>query len=191
MKNFLLLILISTLFFITAFKVAEAHLEPIKELPDKMDTVSYIGKVEVLNIDLKTHNSFLDKIGFYESSNDYSKVNRFGYMGKYQFHVETLKLIDINVPKKQFLSSPILQEEAMKRLLTENKKTLRYFIKKYNGKVKYGVYITESGVLAAAHLGGAGNVIKWFRNGEDFQDANGTPITKYMKTFSGYNLNLE
>ena len=133
-----------------------------------------------IEIDLKDHNSFLKKIGHYESSNDYSRVNRWGYMGKYQFHETTLEAIDIDVSKKKFLSSPTLQEEAMNRLLTENKKTLKRFIKKYDGKVKHGVYVTESGILAAAHLGGAGNVMNWFRKGEDFRDANGTPIIKYM-----------
>jgi outer membrane receptor for Fe3+-dicitrate len=78
----------------------------------------------------------------------------------------------------------------MDKLLKENKKTLRRYIRKYDGKMVHGVYVTESGILAAAHLGGAGNVINWFRNGEDFKDANGTPITKYIKDFSGYELNL-
>jgi hypothetical protein len=143
-----------------------------------------------IEIDLKDHHSFLKKIGHYESSNDYSRVNRLGYMGKYQFHRKTLKLVGIKTTKKEFLSSPTLQEEAMNRLLLENKKTLRHFIKKYDGKYKHGVYVTESGILAAAHLGGAGNVVNWFRKGEDFRDANGTPITKYMTIFSGYNLEL-
>lgn len=195
MKNFFLSFIVTMAFFLSAFKVAEIYME--EQIPLSVDTRPSIEvmmpKIEApkLEIDLKDHNSFLNKIGHYESSNDYSKVNRLGYMGKYQFHKKTLKAIDINVSRKQFLSSPTLQEEAMNRLLTENKKTLRRFIRKYDGKTKHGVYVTESGILAAAHLGGAGNVIKWFRKGEDFQDANGTPITRYMKVFSGYNLNLE
>lgn len=195
MKNFFLLFIVIVLFFLTAFKVAEKYLEfeePL-EVDSRPAMVVMMPKIEApkIEIDLKDHHSFLEKIGHYESSNDYSKVNRWGYMGKYQFHHQTLQAINIHVPKKQFLSSPTLQEEAMTRLLTENKKTLKRYIKKYDGKVKHGVYVTESGVLAAAHLGGAGNVINWFKNGEDFEDANGTPITRYMKTFSGYNLNLE
>ena len=148
-------------------------------------------KVPEIKIERKDHSSFLNKIGHYESSNDYSKVNRWGYMGKYQFHIETLKALDIEVPKKKFLSSPVLQEEAMDRLLTANHKNLKRFIRKYEGKVLHGVLVTESGVLAAAHLGGAGNVRKWFRSGEDFKDGNGTPITKYMKVFGGYSLDIE
>ena len=147
-------------------------------------------EVPIVNIELKNHKSFLDKIGHYESSNNYSSVNRLGYMGRYQFHSSTLKAIGITTTRKKFLSSPTLQETAMDKLLKENKKTLRRYIRKYDGKMVHGVYVTESGILAAAHLGGAGNVINWFRNGEDFKDANGTPITKYIKDFSGYELNL-
>lgn len=147
--------------------------------------------VPEIEINLKDHQSFLKKIGHYESSNDYSKVNRWGYMGKYQFHQQTLQALDIDVSKKKFLSSPVLQEEAMDKLLRDNHKNLKRFIKKYEGKVLHGVLVTESGVLAAAHLGGAGNVRNWFRKGEDFKDGNGTPITKYMKAFSGYSLDLE
>ena len=31
----------------------------------------------------KTHNDFLEELGFRESSNKYNVVNEFGYMGKY------------------------------------------------------------------------------------------------------------
>lgn len=195
MRNIFLSFIVTIAFFLTAFKVADVYLEYQETL--NIDTRPAIKvlmpKLEVpkIEIDLKDHKSFLKKIGHYESSNDYSKVNRWGYMGKYQFGKETLEALEINVSKKKFLSSPTLQEEAMRRLLTENKKTLRRYIRKYDGEVIHGVYVTESGILAAAHLGGAGNVINWFKKGEDFKDGNGTPITKYMKVFSGYNLNLK
>ena len=195
MRTFFLSFIVTIVFFLTAFKVADIYREYEYELTvDTRPAIQVImPRIESpkIEIDLKDHKSFLKKIGHYESSNDYSKVNRWGYMGKYQFHIETLELIGIKTTRKKFLSSPTLQEEAMTRLLTENKKTLRRFIRKYDGKVLHGVYVTESGLLAAAHLGGAGNVIDWIRGGDDFQDANGTPITRYMKTFSGYNLNLE
>jgi hypothetical protein len=142
-------------------------------------------------IDRKDHDSFLRKIGHVESGNRYGIVNRWGYMGKYQFALETLKALDIQTSRKEFLSSPGLQEKAMHKLLTENKKSLKRYIKKYDGKIVHGVLVTESGILAAAHLGGAGNVVNWFRHGDDFKDGNGTPITRYMKIFSGYSLDLE
>ena len=196
MRTFFISFIVTMCFFLTAFKVAEVYqreiLEPLNvDNRPALEIIMPNLKSPKIDIDLKDHHSFLNKIGHYESSNDYTKVNRLGYMGKYQFHRETLELIGIKTTRKKFLSSPTLQEEAMTRLLTENKKTLRRFIRKYDGKVLHGVYVTESGLLAAAHLGGAGNVIDWIRKGDDFQDANGTPITRYMKVFSGYNLNLE
>lgn len=190
---FLFLILSST--FLMAFTIKRTVME--FQTPISIDSRPAIEviipeiKVPTIEIDLKDHSSFLTKIGHYESSNDYSKVNRFGYMGKYQFGKETLQALDIEVSKKKFLSSPVLQEQAMDKLLKSNHKNLRRFIKKYDGKVLHGVYVTESGILAAAHLGGAGSVRQWFRNGEDFKDGNGTPITKYMKVFSGYSLDIE
>lgn len=195
MRTFFISFIVTVCFFLTAFKVSRVYREYQEQLNvDTRPALQVImPKLEVpkIEIDLKDHKSFLKKIGYYESSNDYSKVNRWGYMGKYQFHQETLRALDIDVSKKKFLSSPTLQEEAMRKLLTDNKRTLRRYIRKYDGKVVHGVYVTESGILAAAHLGGAGNVINWFRKGEDFKDGNGTPITKYMKVFSGYELNLE
>ena len=154
-------------------KLIETEIEPIK-----------------IEIDLKDHTSFLNAIGHKESSNRYDAVNRLGYLGKYQFGRKTLKSLDIKTTKKEFLSNPDLQEEAMDRLLTENYKSLRRYINKHEGTIHNGVYITKSGVLAAAHLGGAGNVRQWFRKGADFKDANGTSIITYMKKFNGYDLDL-
>ena len=193
MKNFFLSYIIVISFFLMAFKIKEAvnWEEPLEVTSHAIEIIMPKLEAPKIEIDLKDHSSFLEKMGHYESTNDYSKVNRLGYMGKYQFHRETLSAIGIETTRKKFLSSPTLQEEAMTRLLTENKKTLRRYIRKYDNEMVHGVYVTESGILAAAHLGGAGNVINWFRRGEDFKDANGTSITKYMKVFSGYNLNLE
>lgn len=195
MKNFNPIVIIVISFFLTAFTVHRIYFPAEKVLV--VDTRPAIEvmmpKIEApkIEINLRDHSSFLNKIGHYESGNRYEKVNRWGYMGRYQFGQETLQALDIKVSKKKFLSSPILQEEAMSRLLEANKHTLRRYIRKYDSKVVNGIYVTESGILAAAHLGGAGSVIDWFKNGTDFKDANGTPITRYMKLFSGYELDLE
>jgi soluble lytic murein transglycosylase-like protein len=78
----------------------------------------------------------------------------------------------------------------MYELLKTNKKYLRKYIEKYDGEVVHGVLVTESGLLAAAHLGGAGSVKKWFRTGKVRKDGNGVKITNYMEKFSGYKLDL-
>ena len=148
-----------------------------------------VSKVEIPVV--KNHSLFLQDIGFRESTNDYKAVNQFGYLGKYQFGRKTLNAIGFkNVSNREFLANPSIQEEAMLVLLKRNKRTLRREIKKYVGETINGIYITESGILAAAHLGGAGNVRKFFRKGHEFEDGNGTKMTSYMIRFSDYNLNL-
>ena len=145
--------------------------------------------VEVKLPEIKTHIKFLDDIGFRESSNNYKAVNQFGYLGKYQFGRKTLNNLGYeDVSNRELLENSSIQEEAMYALLNHNKRILRRQIKKYHGKTIYGVYITESGILAAAHLAGAGNVRKFFRKGYEFKDGNGTKMTSYMILFSGYKL---
>jgi hypothetical protein len=133
---------------------------------------------------------YLDAIGFRESGNRYHITNKFGYMGKYQFGKSTLKGLGYNVSRKEFLNNPNLQEEAMLSLLNHNKEKLQVYIDIYDGKTINGIYITESGILAAAHLGGQGSVKRYFKNGKVFKDGYGTKITSYMNQFSGYDINL-
>lgn len=161
----------------------------VENLP--ITTVSTPMLIHIDEIEIDETDSFLDAIAFSESSNRYKITNRWGYMGKYQFHKQTLKDLGYKVSKKEFLNSPELQERAMMDLLSSNKKSLGYRIQKWEGKIIQGIEITESGILAAAHLGGVGNVINFMENGEDFKDGNGTSVVKYLTKFSGYNIKIE
>ena len=67
---------------------------------------------------------------------------------------------------------------------------LQKYIDKFEGQEINGILVTESGLLAAAHLGGQGSVKKWFRTGKVRSDGNGVKITSYMIRFGGYNLDL-
>jgi hypothetical protein len=148
-----------------------------------------IPKAKVEIIDQTT--LFLTSIGRRESSNRYNVVNKWGYMGKYQFGRKTLNALGYeNISNKQFLNNPKLQEEAMVKLLKHNKHILRREIRKYCGTQKHGVYITESGLLAAAHLAGPGNVKKWLRRGKRFRDGLGTDLVEYLKLFGNYKINI-
>lgn len=195
MKKYLVITVILSLCFVTTAFIYRSR-NKVEETISKDITSKPIKPIEITNtpipVKVKTnnHQDFLEAIGNFESGNSYTKVNRYGYMGRYQFGKSTLKAIDINVSRKTFLNSPELQEEAMERLMVENYKSLSKYIKKYEGTTRYGVPITKSGVLAAAHLGGSGNVSRWFRRGKNFSDANGTKITTYMKIFKGYKLDL-
>lgn len=135
--------------------------------------------------------NFLDAIGFRESGNRYDITNQWGYMGKYQFGKSTLKGLGFRVSKNEFLSNPQLQEEAMMALLLHNKEKLQLYIDTFDGKTINGMLVTESGILAAAHLGGQGSVKRYFKNGKVFKDGNGTKITSYMNKFSGYDIKLK
>jgi len=148
-------------------------------------------EIEKISIEIDQTDTFLDAIGMRESSNRYDVVNGWGYMGKYQFGKRTLKALGYDVSRKEFLNSPYLQEKAMLDLLHHNRKILKTYIEYWDGKTIHGKRITESGILAAAHLAGPGNVKKFFRNGVEFKDGNGTKMTSYLTQFSGYKLNLD
>ncbi len=179
--------------FLTAFKEYRNKIvNPIMELPIKSVNLLPVESLTVVEFEIKatSHDQFLDAIGFRESGNRYDIVNSFGYMGKYQFGKKTLKGLGFKVTQEEFLNSPALQEKAMYELLKHNKKKLKRFINKYEGQVVHGVLITESGILAAAHLAGQGNVRRFFRNGYEFKDGYGTKMTSYMEQFGGYDLNV-
>ena len=186
-----LLIVVALLSFgMSDSKDKELNLPTIEQMEEERrlkeeaikDSIASYHKVELDN--------FLSAIGFRESGNRYDITNTFGYMGKYQFGKSTLKGLGYKVSKKEFLNNPDLQEEAMLSLLNHNKEKLQKYIDVYDGKTINGIYITESGILAAAHLGGQGSVRRYFRNGKVFKDGYGTKITSYMSNFSGYDIKL-
>jgi hypothetical protein len=192
MKNITkIVICVVALICFTAFKSYRAKMEPIIFLEPKPIMLIPVNiAITSPSINLSSQQQFLNAIGHRESTNRYDVVNAYGYMGKYQFGKETLKGLGIKVTQEEFINNPALQEKAMQLLLKHNKKKLKRYIKKYEGKVVHGVYITESGILAAAHLGGQGNVRRFFRSGYEFKDGFGTKMTSYMKLFGGYNLNI-
>lgn len=130
---------------------------------------------------------FKEAVAFKESQGKYHKINSLGYMGKYQFGHETLASIGIH-DSVAFMNSPKLQEKAFVALLSKNKWELQDEIEKFSGKIVSGVKITESGILAAAHLGGAGSVKRFLNsNGEKkCKDDYGTSVRTYMRDFGGY-----
>ena len=133
--------------------------------------------------------AFKEALAFKESQGKYEVVNTLGYLGKYQFGKTTLHRFKI-YNTKEFLKDPTLQEKAFVALCKVNKWILRQDIKRSVGKTINGIKVTESGILAAAHLSGAGNVKKFLRsNGtHGFSDAYGSSINSYLKKFGNYNV---
>ncbi|TAI49088.1 hypothetical protein [Flagellimonas allohymeniacidonis] len=137
----------------------------------------------------KSFNGFKEALAFKESQGRYHIVNTLGYLGKYQFGKNTLRLMGV-YDIQGFLQDAALQEKMFEINVARNKWILRRDIKRFNGKRIRGIEITESGILAAAHLAGAGNVKKYLRSygKNDVADAYGTTISKYMKKFAGYDV---
>jgi hypothetical protein len=195
MKNLLLTIVVSLASTVVmAFSLAtrEEVKSAIELEPERpWALIETTPKIEAPKLELiiKNHTKFLEDLGMRESSGNYKAVNQFGYLGKYQFGRRTLNALGYEeVSNREFLTNGSIQEEAMYALLSHNKKILRRQIEKYHGKTINGIYITESGILAAAHLAGPGNVKKFFRKGYEFKDGNGTKMTSYMIKFSNYRL---
>lgn len=139
----------------------------------------------------RSYTGFKEALAFKESRGNYKVINEFGYMGKYQFGKGTLNLIGIK-DSQTFLSSPELQEAAFYANTARNKWILIRDIERFEGKVINGIEITESGILAAAHLAGPGSVKKYLRSwgANGFSDAFGTSIGFYLKKFGGYDTSI-
>ncbi len=151
--------------------------------------------------DIKSN--FFEALANRESGGNYGAKNQLGYLGKYQFGKTALQdigFIDNSgnwtgkngvYNEKDFLNNHKAQEGAMKEFTQLQWKRLKALgADKYIGQVLGGVKITKSGLIAAAHLGGPGNVIKFLKSGGNniFADGNGIPVTQYMAKFSGYDV---
>lgn len=134
---------------------------------------------------------FLYKMGEMESGNDYTKINTFGYIGKYQFGKSALITLGYDsITTQEFINSPELQEKIMLENLLFNKRVLQSYIDKYEGECVNNIPITESGLLAAAHLSGASSVKRFIDNQYDPSDSYGTKLSDYLIQFYNYKLNL-
>ena len=133
-------------------------------------------------------------IGKRESRGNYKAKNTLGYLGKYQLGKSAL--IDIGYINKKgrwlgkfgvtteriFLNSNKVQELAMDEYTYNNMKYLRRKgTLKYVGTKFKGILITKAGLLASAHLIGAGDTNRMLRTGRIIRDAYGTLATEYLR----------
>ncbi|WP_132793986.1 peptidoglycan-binding protein LysM [Tenacibaculum skagerrakense] len=172
------------LIFITLFSFTDKK----GKLSEKTKPINYTTTEDLLILE-KDFIGFKEALAFKESQGKYRVVNTLGYLGKYQFGKSTLRRFKIYDTQK-FLKNPELQERAFTALCKVNKWILRRDISRFVGKRIKGIVITESGILAAAHLAGAGNVKKFLRSYGKFQfrDSYGTSIESYLKKFAGYDV---
>ncbi len=197
-KLFKVLCIISVMYFITTGFSSWKKVTVVYNVPNEnaITTVNPIAVIETDTDFLRPFigNSFLgfkEAVGFKESQGKYNRINTLGYLGKYQFGKSTLKRFKI-YDTALFLKDAELQENAFAALCAVNKWILIRDIKRSVGKRINGIRITESGILAAAHLAGAGSVKKYLRSNGEFQfsDAYGTTIESYMRKFAGYDTSI-
>lgn len=190
-KIVILISLIILVSFISGFSEAKFTTNKTENLttnlsyvPTKSESTEQLHQIPFVGT---SFNGFREALAFKESQGKYHAVNSLGYLGKYQFGKNTLKRFNIH-NTDQFLKNPELQEDAFIALCAVNKWILRKDIKRSVGKNINGIEITESGILAAAHLAGAGNVKKYLRSNGVFKskDAYGSSIRDYIDKFSGY-----
>jgi hypothetical protein len=145
--------------------------------------------------------NFLNAIGTRESNNAYNAVNTIGFSGKYQFGKLALEdggyikpgasRLGTNAQvlgnpdnwtgkdgirsQEDWLNSPEAQEAAMIVLANSNKRTLE----RINGIKPGDDFQTQAGMMAGAHLLGAGGIRNW-REGRGGADAYGTTGQEYF-----------
>ena len=142
----------------------------------------------------KPFNRFFFVMGLLESNNNYLALNRFGYMGKYQFATSTLRHLKsqgyLSITEEEIVAYRYLktvQERSMRSLTYHNMDVLRrYGLMGYIGQDIGGVRISLYGMLAAAHLVGPRAVNKYIKSNGKFiaKDGNGTTVVNYMKEFA-------
>lgn len=155
-----------------------------------------------------SYDAFLEALGERESGGNYAAVNQFGYLGKYQFG--ELALIDVGYytldgtsandwkpgywtgkdgvhSKADFLANHGAQENAIRAYMGKQWSYLGD-AQDYVGQTVHGVTVSVSGLLAAAHLVGAGTVQSFLRSdGKSVPtDGNGMSLTEYMSKFAYY-----
>ena len=161
---------------------------------------------------MKTLQQFLNDLGARESGGNYNAFNRYGYAGKYQ--MGEAALVDAGYYQKpsrrfnndwsgnfsgkdgvksiqDFLNNPKAQENAQ---IIFKKKQWGYLkavgALNYLGLIINGILITPSGLLAGAHLKGAGSVYAYLKSGGKNigKDAFGTSVESYIKQFANYDV---
>lgn len=152
---------------------------------------------KIKNKPIGSFKDFLNDLAFRESSGNWKVINRFGYAGKYQLGKSALKDIGYSLNVDSFRINPSifpekLQDSLVIELIKINRKRIKSYIVKYNNKLVNKIKVTESGILAASHLVGGGNVKKWLKsNGKCCPtDGNGISIEEYLVKFSRYKITL-
>jgi len=183
-----LLLLPVAMFILTSF----FYERPSSQHPNMVVSLDTIVAPRPTTTDRGNLSLFMERMALRESDNTPTVVNWLGYMGKYQFGPRTLWALgeEFKVTKAEFLSTETLQDRAMMQYMRDNRIWIADLIQQFDGKWYQGTYITESGLLAGAHLVGSHGLRAWLegRRGTRIIDAKGTHVRDYVRLFSRYNL---
>lgn len=171
----------------------------IVEIANKQDTVIH----EIFIPQLRSFDSLMVKVGFYESRNVWNKVRyndkgvatAWGYFQFTKAGFQACKKAGLDISKiglDFYLDNPDIQRVYFYKLIELNRQSpgLIPIIKKYHMKEFPGIRgtVTESGIIMGAHLVGEKAVIDFFQNNENTKDGNNTPVSLYIEEFSGYEI---
>ena len=171
-----------------------------------------LGLVDGALYTIKSENkAFLNALSILESSGDHTKVNTFGYLGKYQFGEVALEatgyyIKDASVrndwkgkwtgkggvfSKEDFLNRPYLQDKILMELIRINWDIAqRNGLHKYINKQVHGIKITKAAIIAGMHLKGGLAVKNFLRHNTDSSDGLGTTVSTYMKKLGVHTLTI-
>ncbi|WP_407280358.1 transglycosylase SLT domain-containing protein [Aromatoleum evansii] len=160
-----------------------------------------------------TYTDFLKALGQRESTMNPRVANQFGHVGLFQFSEAALQDVGLysgdGTPKTNdwtgtftgkygvnsladLLANSDAQIQAVSAYHQQvwNTLTKVYGAENYLGTTINDTPITASGLVAAAHLVGAGTVGEWLKSGgaTDPADGNGTKLVSYLGQFVGYTL---
>lgn len=148
------------------------------------------------------YKDFLDILGYYESSNRYN-IEKGSYLGKYMMGPLALQeagFQDENgnwtklastygvSSKEDFLNNSKAQDVAVELCHKKIWTYLDDFSMEKLGQTYQNVIITESGLLAGAHLVGAFDLMTAIEDKVVIKDGNNMPAHKYMEEMSNYNI---
>ncbi len=159
-----------------------------------------------------TYQQFMLDLGKNESGNNYEFSSSLGYLGRFQFGEEALKVIGFYggdstsaidfsgswtstaaaysvTSASSFLQSPAAQDAAATLWFAKvHDDAASLGLDTYVGRSIAGVLVTESGLLAGGHLVGVWNLKTYLETGGavDTRDGYGTPVSEYVERFGGF-----
>ena len=155
----------------------------------------------------KGFKEFALALGERESNNNYTAINVYNYMGRWQFGMA--RLCDLGYTERKagtsgysnsafqwkegysqeyFLNTPYFQDQIFAEHCNSHIKNINARFSNYLGKVVNNIKITLSGLVAGAHLSGIGGVNNFLTKAYDSSDVNGTKTSDYIREFSKYDL---